>query len=135
MTLQDFLQAGLDIPASQSTPAVHADFAHGVMTLRGDSYPENSFDFFGPVLDWVEQFIASEERPLRLDISIVYMNTSSVKAMMDLFDLLDAAFQKGKEVSVSWFFDPRNERVIEMVEEFKEDCTFPFNIVPEVGNG
>lgn len=131
MTINDLLTSGLNMPASQSTPEVSTDLAQGVMTMRGDSYPENSFEFFGPVLDWVEQFLAQESRPLRLELHVAYMNTSSVKAMMDLFDLLEAAHQEGKPVAVQWSYDPRNERVIEMVEEFKEDCTFTFDIVPE----
>ncbi|MFC3853754.1 biofilm regulation phosphoprotein SiaC [Salinispirillum marinum] len=131
MTVNDILATGLSLQASQSTPAVETDFEQGIMTMRGDSYPENSFEFFGPVLDWVEQFLAMEDRPLRLELHVVYMNTSSVKAMMDLFDLLEAANLEGKSVAVTWTYDPRNERVIEMVEEFKEDCTFPFTIDPE----
>lgn len=131
MTINDLLTSGLNLSASQSTPEVSTDLAQGIMTMRGDSYPENSFEFFGPVLDWVEQFLAHESKPLRLELHLVYMNTSSVKAMMDLFDLLEAAHQEGKSVAVQWSYDPRNERVIEMVEEFKEDCTFTFDIVPE----
>lgn len=131
MTVNDILATGLSLQASQSTPAVETDYEQGIMTMRGDSYPENSFEFFGPVLDWVEQFLAMEDRPLRLELHVVYMNTSSVKAMMDLFDLLEAAHREGKSVAVTWTYDPRNERVIEMVEEFKEDCTFPFTIDPE----
>ncbi|WLD57253.1 biofilm regulation phosphoprotein SiaC [Salinispirillum sp. LH 10-3-1] len=131
MTINEILSTGLNIAATQATPEIQTDFAQGIMTMRGDSYPENSFEFFGPVLDWVEQFLAHDGRPLRLELHIVYMNTSSVKAMMDLFDLLEAAHQEGKQVAVNWSYDPRNERVVEMVEEFKEDCTFTFNINPE----
>jgi hypothetical protein len=58
------------------------------------------------------------------------MNTSSVKAMMDIFDLLEAAFGQGRQVLVQWFYDPDNERVVELAEEFREDCSFPFDILP-----
>ncbi len=50
--------------------------------------------------------------------------------MMDLFDMMEDAFNNGAQVEVVWFYDPRNERVIEMVEEFMEDCTFPFKVQP-----
>jgi hypothetical protein len=59
---------------------------------------------------------------------LLYLNTSSIKAMMDIFDLLEAAHQEGKSVAVNWHYDRRNERVVELAEEFKEDCTFPFMI-------
>lgn len=119
----------LRIEGSQSTPTVSADVLAGVLTMSGDSYPENSFELFGPVFDWVDQYLADAGRPLSLELSLLYLNTSSIKAMMEIFDMLQAAFDHGREVGVRWYFDPRNERVGELAEEFKEDCTFPFSVV------
>jgi len=119
----------LTISASQSTPAITTDAAEGRMTLRGDSYPENSFELFGPVIQWVDEYLASTEQPLTITLELQYLNTSSVKAMMDIFDLLEAAHGDGRDVSVTWYYDSRNERVGELAEEFKEDCSFPFAVV------
>lgn len=121
----------LQIPGSQSTPTVHGDWQAGVLSMAGDSYPENSFEMFGEIIAWVERFLEQEERPLRLELRLVYMNTSSVRAMLDIFDLLEAAHLKGRQVRVDWYYDPRNERVVTLADEFREDCTFPFQIAPE----
>jgi hypothetical protein len=118
----------LNIAASQTTPAIHANYELGLLSMQGDSYPENSFEFFGPVITWIENYLADNERPLQLELHLVYMNTSSVKAMMDIFDLLEDAHGKNRQVSVNWFYDPRNERVVDLADEFREDCTFPFEI-------
>lgn len=125
------LMTDLHIEATQSTPSIHSDGERGVLALAGDSYPENSFELFGPVIQWVEQFLAQGERPLRLQLRLLYLNTSSVRAMMDIFDLLEEAHRAGAEVSVDWRYDLRNERVKELAEEFAEDCSFPFVIAPE----
>jgi len=118
----------LNIPGSSSTPAISADWAEGRMVMRGDSYPENSFEFFGPVIAWIESYLAQSTSPLRLELHLVYMNTSSVKAMMDIFDLLEEFHRKGRQVRVDWMYDPRNERVLGLADEFREDCSFPFEI-------
>jgi len=118
----------LNIPAGSSTPGVTADWAAGLLVMRGDSYPENSFEFFGPVIDWIERYLKESVAPLRLELHLVYMNTSSVKAMMDIFDLLEESHTKGRQVSVDWIYDPRNERVLGLADEFREDCSFPFTI-------
>ena len=118
----------LNIASTQSTPSIQTDTASGLLRLDGDSYPENSFDFFTPVFHWIETFLREHETPLRLELRIVYMNTSSVKAMMDIFDMLEEAYGKGRAVSVAWHYDPRNERVLDLADEFREDCSFPFEI-------
>ncbi|MEI2415221.1 biofilm regulation phosphoprotein SiaC [Orrella sp. JC864] len=119
----------LTISATQSTPGVQADFQRGLLQMQGDSYPENSFELFGPVIAWVDEFLRTQDRPLHLDLELLYLNTSSVKAMMDILDLLEEAHGQGRAVTLQWSYDSRNERVGELAEEFKEDCSFPFEIV------
>ena len=119
----------LEMTGTHSTPDVVCDPVHGTVTMRGDSYPENSFEFFQDIIGWIEQYLSSRSDALHLELHLVYMNTSSVKAMMDIFDMLEAAFEKGRNVSVQWFFDPENERVEELADEFREDCSFPFEVL------
>ena len=118
----------LHIEGSQSTPRIVADWDQGRLTMQGDSYPENSFEFFGPVIDWIENYLNESAAPFCLELRLIYMNTSSVKAMMDIFDMLEEAHGRGRLVSVNWYYDPRNERVIDLADEFREDCSFPFEI-------
>ncbi len=119
------------IPGSSSTPSIETNGSQGVLRMAGDSYPENSFEFFNHIIRWVEQFLSKGEHPLRLDLRLNYLNTSSVKAMLDIFDLLQDAHDRKQSVQVDWFFNALNERVEELAEEFREDYTFPFNITAE----
>lgn len=122
----------ISIAGSQSTPSVTGDWAQGILRMQGDSYPENSFEFFGPIINWLERFLQNPPAPmLRLELHLVYMNTSSVKAMMDIFDLLEDAYKQGRQVRVDWYYDPRNERVVDLADEFREDCSFPFQIAAD----
>jgi hypothetical protein len=124
--MNDFIITG-----SQSSPAIQSDWENGVLAMQGDSYPENSYELFHQVIEWIERYLAEASRPLRLELHLLYLNTSSIKAVMDIFDLLEAAHQDGKSVAVNWHYDRRNERVVELAEEFKEDCTFPFMILSD----
>lgn len=122
---------GMDLllEASQASPLVHCDWESGVIQMRGESYPENSFKLYSSILGWLESFLAASERPLRLELELNYLNTSSVRAMIELFDQLQAAADAGREVVVNWHFDPRNPRAAELGEEFREDYSFPFAIL------
>jgi hypothetical protein len=120
----------LVIAQSSSSPAIVADWSSGVISMKGDSYPENSFELFQPLIDWVAAFLAKAGRPLQLELELelVYLNTSSIRSMMDIFDQMEAAHQKGQTVSARWSYVAANERVGQLAEEFREDCTFPFSI-------
>lgn len=118
----------LNIQKTQSEPSITSDWAAGTVEMRGESYPENSFELFSPVMTWIDAFLGNDERALTLNLHLLYLNTSSVKAMMDMFDSLEEAHLSGRAVGVNWYYDEQNERVAELAEEFKEDYTFPFSI-------
>ena len=122
--------SNIELPATAATPTVFADSDAGFLEMRGDSYPENSFEFFAPLVEWVQNHLSAPDAALRLDLYLLYLNTSSVRAMMDIFELLEDAHNSSHAVSVRWFYDEDNDRIAELAEEFKEDCSFPFDILP-----
>lgn len=123
----------IQIGRTTSTPLIRTDWDQGLVCMTGDSYPENSFEFFQSLIDWVGAFLQRESRPLALELELAYLNTSSVRAVMDILDMLEEAHGHGRAVSVRWSYDPANDRVGMLAEEFKEDCSFAFDIVPRLG--
>jgi hypothetical protein len=120
----------LQIERTSVTPKVHFRVETGVMTITGDSYPENAFDFFEPIITWINRFIEERTDPVRLDVTLSYLNTSSIKCLVDILDTLEEAHKSGRGVRIYWFYEPENDRALEMAEEFKEDISFPFTVVP-----
>ncbi len=120
----------IELSATTSTPAVTADAQTGNLEMRGDSYPENSFEFFAPIVEWVQDHLKTPNASLDVALHLLYLNTSSVRAMMDIFELLEDAHKSSHAVAVQWFYDEDNDRIAELAKEFKEDCTFPFDILP-----
>ncbi len=125
----------LTLHATASSPQVQADEKTGILVLSGESYPENSFDFYRPILSWVADFLERDRRSLTVEVRLTYLNTSSIKCMMDLLDAMEDAHQAGREVKLNWYYDQENDRALDLAEEFKEDLTLPFTIVPVPSEG
>lgn len=109
------------IPATKSSPEINFDPNADKLEIRGESYPENCSQFYTPVFEWLEQYLNNTNAPIHLDMEIQYFNSSSSKALMDLFDMLDEAAGKGKSVFVNWHYHEDNETAQECGEEFQED--------------
>ncbi len=119
----------LSIPATLSSPQVQGNEAEALLCLSGESYPENTFEFFSPILAWVVEILGRDNRPFTLELRLSYLNTSSIKCLMDILDDLEEAHRKGRQVNVRWFYDAENDRALDLAEEFKEDLTLPFEIL------
>ncbi|QEY31849.1 DUF1987 domain-containing protein [Synechococcus sp. RSCCF101] len=121
----------LRVEPTSCTPLIHAVWQEGLLRIEGESYPENTFELFDDLIEWTELYLSSSSAPLALVLSLTYLNTSSIRAMIDVFDALEDSFSTGRDVSVRWYYDHRNPRAAELGEEFKEDYTFPFVITAE----
>lgn len=123
----------LDIEATISTPKVRFDASAGKLEISGESYPENSFEFYRPLLVSLKEHMV-EMDPFQADIKIIYMNSSSVKCMLDIIDIMNGSAAEGRKMSINWFYDKENPRALELAEEFQEEVELEFNIIPVEGN-
>lgn len=116
------------IAPTTSSPEVNLDPEKGLLRISGESYPSNSYEFFRPILDWIDLYL-SQHASATLEVDLTYLNTSSIKCMLDILELLEKNHKEGKKVGVRWCCDKENHRALELVEEFREDLTLPFEII------
>lgn len=116
------------IPQTTSTPQVSFDPAKSRLLISGESYPENSFEFYAPIYAWIKTYL-DDATGLSLEINVSYMNSSSTKCMLDLLDLFEDAHGRGLQVTIIWLYDRENPRSFDLAEEFQEEVTLPFAIV------
>ncbi len=110
------------IKETKYTPYINLDFEKNLIEIKGMSYPENTYDLYKPMLDWVEEFFNQKDyAEIIIDIDIIYFNSSSLKLYFDFFDILEEAQNKNFKVKVNWFYDEDNEGALEAGEDFKED--------------
>ncbi|MFO7802893.1 MAG: DUF1987 domain-containing protein [Desulfovermiculus sp.] len=110
---------------TKSTPWIQFDPEHNHLQLQGESYPENSAKFYSPMLEWLESFLQNiDDSPVRVDIELIYFNSSSSKILMNFFDMLEDAAQRGVPVTVYWKYHQDNDTALECGEEFQEDMEY-----------
>jgi len=110
----------LKIEATKYTPEIILD-TNGTISLSGKSYPENTFEFYTPMMQWLEEYFeTSPADKTVVNMEIVYFNSSSSKLFFDFFDLLEENSQNHK-IEINWIYDEENESALEAGEDFIED--------------
>jgi len=111
----------LVIEETKYTPKVILDAQKGLIEMRGKSYPENTFEFYAPIMKWIEEYFKSHAQPKTIvNLEIIYFNSSSSKLFFDLFDLFDEA-KEDHDIVINWIYDPENDSALEAGEDFIED--------------
>lgn len=116
------MRAKLDIEPTSRTPAVVFDFVNNHLRISGESYPEDVTEFYRPVFNALDEYLgALGQGNCRFDFELIYLNSSSAKAVMMLMDKLEAAAVGGASVDVYWLYDKEDDTMQELGEEFGED--------------
>ena len=121
----------LQIEATKSSPEINFNSETHVLAITGESYPENTTQFYQQVFEWLEKYMAEvKNEKIIFNIELIYFNSSSSKVLMDLFDMLDELHEDGKDIEVNWIYDEDNDASLEYGEEFAEDIeSLTFNLV------
>jgi SiaC family regulatory phosphoprotein len=111
----------LVIEETKYSPKIVCDAQDGQITMTGKSYPENTFDFYEPVMRWIERYFgASPNEHTVVSLDILYFNSSSLKLFVQLFDMLESN-SKNSNIEVNWLYDKDNESAKEVGEDFMVD--------------
>ena len=112
----------LKIEATKYTPEINFDSQSNILNIVGKSYPENTFEYYKPVVTWIENYLKTvTDELIVLNLDLEYLNSSSLKAYFDLFDLLEIAHNEGKNIQIKWIYDEENDISEETGEDFIAD--------------
>ena len=110
----------LQISATERTPEIRLSAADGQFSMKGESYPEDVAAFYGQVVQAVDQLATSIKKPLEADIAMVYINSSSIKAMFRIFEGFEAVRRAGQPVNIRWHYTEDDDIMQELGEDFKD---------------
>lgn len=114
------------IEGSPKTPTVNFIAQEGVLDIKGRSIPENSIEFYKPLIDWIESYSKSPQSKTTVNIQLEYFNTSSSKCILDLFKKLEAV---NNEIVINWYYEEDDEDMLEAGEDYDAIINIPFKMI------
>ncbi len=106
---------------SERAPLVDFDFNAGHLVMKGESYPEDAAAFFGPLLESLRRYLEQPAESVCVYFEMAYFNSSSAKALMNMFQMLEDAAAQGHTIRINWFYHEDDDTMAEFGEDFSED--------------
>jgi hypothetical protein len=121
----------LIIEPTRTTFGIEFFFEQRLLRFSGDSYPENAFDFFNPLLQWIKKLVNHSRIPVLVEFRVNYFNTSSSKYLFQILEMLHAYRSKGNTVSVTFFMQENGDDTFETWRELMDELELPFEKLKE----
>ncbi len=102
-----------------TTPTVRFLVSDGTCELEGDSYMEKTYEFYKPLFNWLEEYFENIKKPLIFNIKLNYYNTSSSKALLQIFKILYKYQNQGNTIEINWYYARNDIDTAEEVEDYE----------------
>jgi len=93
----------LFIESSEDTPKVNLNADTGIFLIAERSLPENAFEFYQPILKWLNQYSESPQDETIVNFKLDYFTTSSAKQIIKIFLSLEE-INSVSLVQVNWYY-------------------------------
>jgi hypothetical protein len=112
----------LNLEGTEDTPKIILDKKNGIFEISGRSLPEDSAEFYRPVLDWINKYGSDSNSSTEFVFKLEYFNTASSKLILDVLSALEDI----KGMKIVWYFHEDDEDMEEAGQEFSELVEIPF---------
>jgi len=119
----------ISIEGTTKTPTVKLEPQKGTIEIKGRSIPENSIEFYRPIVEWLEEYAKSPQKKTTVNIQLEYFNTSSSKCILDIFKKLESIKKARNEVVINWYYEEDDEDMLEAGEDYESIIRVPFKMI------
>ncbi len=120
------------LEGTPKTPTINMDGGTGIVEIKGRSIPENSIEFYRPIVEWLEEYSKEPQQLTTVNIQLEYFNTSSSKCILDVFKKLEAIKKARNEVVINWYYEEDDEDMLEAGEDYESIIRIPFKMIEVV---
>jgi hypothetical protein len=112
------------------TPTVTFSAQTGICEIAGESYLEESFEFYDRLIAWINKYFEEGNEQITVNFKLVYFNTSSSRAILDLLRTLKGFEDAGKNVTVNWYYpDPDDDEMQVEAEDYIDETGLAINLI------
>jgi len=124
----------INIKGSLHTPSVDFNAETGELEMCGRSIPEETLNFFNPLINWVKDYSQEPQPITTLNLKIEYLNSGSHTSLLVILKKLEELHNsdKGVKVTVIWYYEEDDEYMLEAGEEYAEMLDVPFKYISVV---
>jgi len=111
------------------TPDVNFSATTGICEIAGESYQEETFEFFNRLIAWIDEFIMKVRKPITMNFKLTYFNTSSARAIQEMVMLLKKYQEQGGVVTINWYYQDEEDSTYEEAEDMQAQTKLQFNMI------
>jgi len=109
-------------------PEVKLDATSGNCEISGESYLEDTDEFYNNIIKWLDDYVKQVKKPLLFNFRLTYFNTSSSRSILNVLRVLKQYVDNKGSVTVNWYYPEDDESIAEEAEDYMKDTGLQINM-------
>lgn len=114
------------VKETTTTPFILID--KGKITIKGRSIPDDSLEFYEPVLDACKEYVENPPNHTDINIHLDYVNSGSKKFLTNMLTVFENSYLNGIDYMVNWYYDEDDESMLDLGKDLKSIINIPLHI-------
>ena len=120
----------LFINGTIDSPEVLLDAAQNEFVFSGKSKILDVYDFYTPVLKWIDIYKSHPNNETVVDFKLEYFNVASSKAILDILIKFEEIQASSNKLKINWHFSEQDLDMKDAGEEYADIVEVPFSFLP-----
>ncbi|MBL7110314.1 MAG: DUF1987 domain-containing protein [Bacteroidales bacterium] len=115
------------VEETKNTPYIKIE--KGNVTIKGRSIPEDSFQFYDPVMKACDQYVSDPPKQTEITVHLDYVNSGSKKYLTNILTVFETSYLKGFNYNIAWRYDSDDEAMYDLGIDLKGIIKIPIEII------
>jgi SiaC family regulatory phosphoprotein len=109
-------------------PEVKLNASSGICEISGESYLEDTDEFYNTIINWLESYITQVKQALTFNFRLTYFNTSSSRSILNVLRVLKRYQDISSSVTINWYYPEDDDSIAEEAEDYMKDTGLKINM-------
>ncbi len=110
----------LELAPSNNTPHIILDVDSDVLLIEGKSFPEDSKEFYRPVIEWIDELKTTNPRKIKIRFNLFYLSSSSIISVKQFLMKAVELSNAGAQTTVLWSYDEDDDDIKKIGEDYQK---------------
>lgn len=109
-------------------PNVKMEVSTGFCEISGESYLEDTDEFYNTIIRWIEQYQTEIKKAIKFNFRLTYFNTSSSRGILNVLRTLKDYEDGGGEIEINWYYPDDDDSIAEEAEDYMASTGLQINM-------
>lgn len=118
----------LKLEPTEDTPLIDFDTSTGLFKISGRALPEDALEFFKPVEEWLQSYVADPLDETVVEMRVDYFNSASTRYIFNILMTFEDLIDEGKKAKIIWYYKADDDMIQSKGEELESILELPFEM-------